>query len=267
MLDLIINVDPMRDDAPAVRLGMAIAKRHAAFVTGLHVVAVYPPIMAIPEAMALLDMEEKAAAVRDIWWYDLCNRFEVKGEWEVIRGVYVPVLAKRSRLADFIVSALPVDAPDAPIGFDNITRTLFADASPMLLVPDSWAGSASPDSILIAWNGSGEAADAIRAALPLLRSARSVRVLDGEIDGLPGVSPPPLPLRQWLSRHGVEVQWQQFNPSGQEAGKALLQEARDMGADLLVMGAWGRSRLSELVLGGATRHVLEHTHLPLLLAH
>ena len=267
MLDLIINADQLRDDAPVVRLGLSIAARNAAFVTGVQIVASYPPIMMSPAAAGLIESHEREARARSIWWHELCDRRDLRGEWEVLCGDPVMVLAKRSRLADFIVSALPVDAPDAPIGFDNITRTLFADASPMLLVPDSWAGSASPDSILIAWNGSGEAADAIRAALPLLRSARSVRVLDGEIDGLPGVSPPPLPLRQWLSRHGVEVQWQQFNPSGQEAGKALLQEARDMGADLLVMGAWGRSRLSELVLGGATRHVLEHTHLPLLLAH
>ncbi|MDE2156309.1 MAG: universal stress protein [Xanthomonadaceae bacterium] len=266
MLDLIVNVDRMNDDLPAIRVGMAIAKKQAAFITGLHVVAVYPPIMVMPEAIAQLDTEERQARARSTWWHALCQRHDVKGAWEVVRGTYVPVLAKRSRLADFIITSLPVQAPDSPIGFDNITRTLFADAAPMLLVPDTWQGSTQPERVLIAWNGSGEAADAIKAALPLLRMAGTVRVLDGEIEGLPGVAPPPLPLRQWLSRQGVEVEWQAFHDRS-DVGRALLDSARSMDAELLVMGAWGHSRISELILGGATRQVLEQTHLPLLLAH
>jgi nucleotide-binding universal stress UspA family protein len=75
-----------------------------------------------------------------------------------------------------------------------------------------------------------------------------------------------LPLRAWLERHGVTVEWQRFDGGG-HTGRALLEAARTMDANLLVMGAWGRSRLSELALGGATRYVLDHTHLPLLMAH
>lgn len=265
MLDLLINVDRMQDESPAVRLGLAIASSQGAFVTGLHVVTVYPPVMAVADVIELVDDEEREARSRDVWWRGLCDRHGVSGAWEVIRGIYVPVLAKRSRLTDFVVTELPVDAPDAPIGFDNITRTLFADASPMLLVPDRWKGATAPQRILIAWNGSGEAAEAIKAALPLLRKAVQVRVLDGERENLPGLVPPPLPLRDWLARQGVNVEWEPFDAEG--AGKSLLHAARAMEADLLVMGAWGRSRLSELILGGATRHVLENTHLPLLLSH
>lgn len=266
MLDLIINVEQMDDDAPATVVGLTTARRLEAFVTGMHVVAVYPPIMTMPEALALLDTEERAAQAHGGWWQDLCARHGVQGEWEVIRGSYVPVLSKRSRLAQFIVTGLPVKNPDSPIGFDNITRTLFGDAAPMLLVPETWQGVATLDRILIAWNGSGEAADAVKAALPLLQRASRVRVLDGEQAGLPGLAPPPLPLQAWLTRHGVTVEWERFDEPP-HTGKALLDEARAMNAHLLVMGAWGRSRLSELVLGGATRHVLDHTHLPLLMAH
>ena len=266
MLDLIVNVERMDDDAPANVVGMATARRLGAFVTGMHVVAVYPPIMTMPEAMALLDTEERAAQAHAGWWRSLCERYGVQGEWEVLRGSYVPILARRERLAQFIVTDLPVKNPDSPIGFDNITRTLFGDAAPMLLVPETWQGPATLERVLIAWNGSGEAADAVKAALPLLQRASKVRVLDGERAGLPGLAPPALPLRAWLARQGVTVEWERFDDSP-NTGKALLDEARAMDADLLVMGAWGRSRLSELVLGGATRHVLDHTHLPLLMAH
>ncbi len=265
MLDMLINVERMQDDSTAVALGLAIARAQGAHVTGMHVVAVYPPVMGVPEVIALLQDEERQAMARASWWQELCQRHQVSGDWEVIRGIYVPVLAKRSRLADFVVTELPVDAPDAPIGFDHITRTLFAGAAPMLLVPDHWTGRTPPQRVLVAWNGSGEAAEAIRAALPLLRQAKAVRVLDGEREELPGLVPPPLPLQAWLKRQGVEAEWRPFDAG--DPGSGLLTQAREMDADLLVMGAWGRSRLSELVLGGATRHVLEHTHLPVLLSH
>lgn len=266
MLDLIINLDRLEEDTPAGMVGLATARRLGAFATGIHVVAVYPPVMAMPEALAMLDTEERSAQTFAAQWGALCSQHGVQGEWEVIRGAYVPILAKRSRLAQFIVTELPVRNPDAPIGFDNITRTLFDDASPMLLVPETWRGHTSPDRVLVAWNGSGEAAGAVKAALPLLKRAGKVLVLDGERTGLPGLSPPPLPLRAWLERHGVTVEWQRFD-KGANVGRALLEAARDFEAELLVMGAWGRSRLSELALGGATRHVLDHAHLPLLMAH
>lgn len=265
MLDLIINVEELDQETPAIRLGMAIAKRQDGFVTGLHVVAVYPSIMAIPEAWAALDTEEQAAHERTGWWQDLCERNGVRGEWEVLRGLFVPVLARRSRMADLVISMSPAGTADLPLGFDNITRTLFADASPMLLVPAGWAGTTAPDRVLIAWNDSGEATDAIRSALPLLRMASQVHVLEGEREpGVEGLEAPPLPLLDWLERQGVKVQRRQVF-DGRHVGKTLLDEAEAMHADLLVMGAWGRSRFSELVLGGTTHHVLEHARLPLLL--
>ncbi|HET6433072.1 universal stress protein [Dyella sp.] len=266
MFDLVINVERVGEDAPSTILGLATAQRLGAFATGIHVVAVYPPIMTLPEAMTLLDTEERAALAHAGWWKELCRRYGVRGEWEVIRGSYVPILAKRSRLAQFVVTELPVSNPDSPIGFDNITRALFGDAAPMLLVPETCTGSSQLEHVLIAWNGSAESASAVRAALPLLQQAAAVHVLDGEPEGLPGLAPPRLALQPWLARHGVEVTWESFE-SPAHTGKALLDKARALDAQLLVMGAWGRSRLSELVLGGATRHVLEHAHLPLLMAH
>ncbi|MET0330333.1 MAG: universal stress protein, partial [Dyella sp.] len=185
---------------------------------------------------------------------------------EVIRGPYVSVLAKRSQLTDLLVCALPVSAPEAPAGFDLLTRVMFDDAAPMLLLPDAWTGSLSPKRVLIAWNGSGEAARAVRAALPLLRRATDVVVLDGERPGPTGFSPPPLGLRDWLNRQGVVAQWSSLEVIS-DVGMALQARAQAMHADLLVMGAWGHSRMNELVLGGATRWLLDNAAQPLLLSH
>ncbi len=266
MLELIINVEDMHESIPATCLGLAIAGLHAAFVVGLHVVPLYSSVMATPGSLALQDGEEQTALAYRGKWQDLCEHAGVQSVWEVIRGLYVPVIAKRSCLADFVVTPWPIDSPDAPVGLDDVTKALFSKAAPMLLVPDSWQRTNAPERILIAWNGSPEAARAVKTALPLLRAADTVLLLNGERDGLSGLTPPVLPLRAWLTRQGVEAQWCAFKTKA-EIGPSLLEEADAMKADLLVMGAWGRSRLRELVLGGATRHVLEHARIPVLLAH
>ena len=266
MLDIIVNIGQTTANPSWPGDALALAQRQQAFATGLQVVAVHPSLMVVPDAISLLAAEEEHALKRRDWWLRLCRNAGIGGEWEVIRGIPTPALAKRSRLADFMIGELRVSDPDAPIGFDDVTRALFAHAAPMLLVPDTYRDVLHADRIVIAWNGSGEAARAVKAALPLLTQASAVQVLDGERGGLPGISPPPLPLRAWFQRHGIEAQWHPF-PVEHDEGPALLAAAKAFGADLLVMGAWGRSRISELAMGGATRWILKHATLPLFLAH
>ncbi len=266
MLDIIVNVGQTTANPSWPGDALALAQRQRAFVTGLQLVAVHPSLMVIPDAISLLAAEEQDALKRRDWWLSMCENAGIGGDWEVIRGISTPVLAKRSRLADFMISELRVSDPDAPIGFDDVTRVLFAGAAPMLLVPDTWRNGLHAHRIVIAWNGSSEAAQAVKAALPLLTQASAVQVLDGERSGLPGISPPPLPLRAWFQRHGIEAKWHPF-PVEHDEGPALLAATKAFGADLLVMGAWGRSRISELAMGGATRWMLGHANLPLFLAH
>jgi hypothetical protein len=109
---------------------------------------------------------------------------------------------------------------------------------------------------------------AIRGALPLLARAESVRVFEGE----PADNPlglrylPNLDLRAWLARRGIDATFSAFS-ARTDIGAALIDAAHAMDADLIVMGAWGHSRITELVLGGTTRHLFQHSDLPLLVAH
>lgn len=267
MLDILVNVDDIRDDAAVVRYGMAIAGRHQGFVTGLHIVDAYPLAIAIPDAVAVLAEEERGARRCDAWWDELCRRHDVAGAWEVIRGIRVPILARRSCMADLTIECLPATGRDLLAGADYITPALLAGTSPMVLVPSTWNGSMHQARILIAWNSSVESMRAVRAALPFLREAEQVRILDGAEDDLPGLSPPPLPLAAWLARQGVPEHAVKHLTAGDRIGERLLGEARKMEADLLVMGAWGHSRMGEWMLGGATRHVLRNAELPVLVAH
>ncbi len=262
MLDLIVNVGTAEADAPLVRGALALAHRQRAFLTGLQLVRADASMIETCDDPLLL---ESRALARHDWWLDLCREAGVAGEWEVRQGAHVDALAKRSRLADFVIGQLHTSEPDAPAGFDEVTRALFASSSPMLLVPDGWQGGLRAERVVIGWNGSGTAAHAVKAALPLLQQALAVHVLDGERPGLPGISMPLLPLREWLRRHQVDAQWETFQGEP-EAGQNLQERAKTLGAELLVVGAWGRSRLRELVLGGATRWLLEHATLPLFMA-
>jgi len=267
MLELLVNVENMRDDDPAVQIGMALASRHNAFVTGLNIIEVIPSTMAIPDVVAVLESEEKDARARDVWWLDKCRSHGVDGAWEVIRGVYVPVLARRSCMADLTVCRLPNGGGVLPSGMDYITRALFSSASPMLLVPGGCPSSFRPTRILVAWNSTQEAMRALRAALPFLHEAQMVCLADGSTNELPGVAPPPLPVDAWLKRQGVRLHAVLDFPGSARVGEALLEQAAAMQADMLVMGAWGHSRINELILGGTTRYVLQHAKLPVLVAH
>lgn len=268
MYDLIIHVEDMRDDAPVVQLGLPLAHRLGAYATGLHVIDIVPASLAIPEVAAVLAQMEIEAEQRADWWTRLCRQHLVEGCWEVARGPYASALAHRSCLADLTVSTLPSLDTGYSLGFDYLTHVLLSGASPMLLLPADPEPVPEYRNIIVAWNGSLEAVRALRAALPFLRRATAVTVVDGSTEPLPGLSPARLPIREWLKREGVgALAIRTVEMSGEAIGPTLLDAAADARADLLVMGAWGHSRFSEWILGGATRYVLQRARLPVLMAH
>ena len=123
--------------------------------------------------------------------------------------------------------------------------------------------------IAIAWRPGANAARAVHDALPLLRQASVVDVLC--VDPVPSETghgdDPGADIARHLARHGLPVTVHVVAGSGDEPGEALLRRVRELGADLLVMGGYSRSRLREWVFGGTTRHVLGHATLPVLLSH
>lgn len=265
MLDIIVNMGHALTGPAWLDGALALARRQQAFLTGLQVAPAWPSATA---GLVVSDRPVDAASDlerRRNGWLELCRKANISGEWETIRGICPEALAKRSRLADFVIGELPMDASDAPTGLDEIMRAQFAHAAPMLLVPDTFHDGLRTDRIVIAWNGSAEVAQAIKAARPLLVQASAVQVLDGERSGLPGLSPPSLPLRAWLQRHGITAQWHPF-PAEHNEGPALLTAAKAFAADLMVVGVWGHVRGGAPVLGSTSRWLLEHTTLPLFLA-
>jgi nucleotide-binding universal stress UspA family protein len=271
--DVLIHLRRTDAVTPVVRLGLALAERLGAWTCGIHVVAIAPAAFASPEAVALQvheadEMVDEAKA-REPWWLDQLAARGLHGEWQVAQGDTVEVLCHAARWSDLVVVERPQLNPDAPTGWGLVSRTVFGSPAPVVVVPDSVKLERAGSRIVVAWNASREAIRAIHGALPLLRRADAVVVLEGDAVENPfGLRRlPRLDLRAWLARHGVAAEFRTFKPAPKERGSALLDAARAEAADLIVMGAWGHSRITELVLGGTTRHLFQASDLPLLVAH
>lgn len=180
----------------------------------------------------------------------------------------------QGRYADLIVMERPASSPEASSGLflgGDVESALFESARPVLFVPAEWGKAPPPEKwvALVAWNGSAEAARAVGYALPFLVAAKSVRVFCGMEKEKPsnGRSHDVTQFRRYLSLQVVHADPQQPTVKSSDAGKQILAEAVTSDAELIVMGAFTHSRVRELILGGATKYVLSHAHVPVLMAH
>jgi nucleotide-binding universal stress UspA family protein len=177
-------------------------------------------------------------------------------------GMEDELVAFRGRMADLIVVGRP-SGDDEPALHATLNSALMESGRPVIAAPRDPITSIGK-SVAIAWNGSAEAARAVSAALSFLIKAESVTILVAE-EG--DHMAPASELEAHLAWHGVSSEIRKVVPSGGAVGAALLKAVTDCGADLLVMGAYTHSRLRQLILGGVTRHILDHAPLPVLLSH
>lgn len=163
-------------------------------------------------------------------------------------------LAAAARFADVIVAGL-----DDPV----IEEVSLGVRCPVLAIPENAPMVAFDGPVLIAWDGGHEAANAMRASLPLLHLARQVHVLTvaEKVADFPASD-----ALCYLSRHGIHAELHEVEPQG-AISATIEQTARQLGAGLIVMGVYGHSRLRELLLGGVSRDLLDKSAVPLLLAH
>ncbi len=187
-------------------------------------------------------------------------------DWQYFDGNVVEHLIDRSQLADLLIVSQPAAAarrtnrqPMAIVG-DLVMHT----PCPVLMVPQGCATMTLNGPVMIAWNGSAEAAHAMRLSLPLLRRATSVHLVEVS-DDEPGLST--LEACKWLSRHGLMVDVHEWPAKGRRISVALQHAAAELSATYLVMGAYGHSRLRETVLGGVTKELIASANLPLLMVH
>ena len=177
-------------------------------------------------------------------------------------------VAAHARFSDLVILPQPYGEGRSAELEPVLEAALFEGRVPVLVQPKDNAVLLRPKSVLVAWNESPECLAAVRAALPFLREAESVRVvvIDPPTHG-PNRSDPGGLLSQYLARQGVRVEIDVLSKTLPRVAEVILRHAVDTKSDMVVMGAYGHSRFREAILGGATRDMLEMCPLPVLMAH
>jgi nucleotide-binding universal stress UspA family protein len=190
---------------------------------------------------------------------------DVSWNYTRLDGDPARAIIKYSRLADIVVLSRVVSARDFDGPLPLAGDVALHASVPVLAVPPGDFAFAADGAALITWNGSAESASALHAALPMLRLASAIHVVTiGEADA------PEFPASdacRFLSRHGLVGEVRAFPKGEREIGPAILDALGEIGAAYVVMGAYGHSRAREYLFGGASRHLLAHCPVPLVLAH
>ncbi|MBW8757835.1 MAG: universal stress protein [Burkholderiales bacterium] len=231
-----------------------------------------PPVFADGDPLTTRMREiEDAALERETIFLRHCRQAGLVA-FDAIRdgSPAVAALCSHGLGSDLVVMGAPESAgPRRAAQRALIDAVLLASARPVLVLPRAGRFEPGQGKAVVAWDGSLGAAHAAAAALPLLQRATSVDLVRALPIGAASDMPMPVDITRavaWLSWHGIAVQVR-LAPVDRQVGQALIFDAKAMGAKLLVMGAWGRPRVVERLLGGATREVLSSLGIPTLFAH
>ena len=264
--------------AVVAKQAAVLARALGAHVAGLYVVPavqVYPSV-GFEAAPQVFDgnrtyFKDAAAQVR--------AAFEAAMNAEAVPFSFHGVESQTPLIADDTVAqgrsadVLVVSAtnPDATTGVerDFVEQVILGAGRPVIVLPVTGDVRLSLDEVIVGWDGGREAARAAFDAMPLLKAAKKVRIVRADPQKDPALrgTVPGADLAEALARHGVKAETEGFPTDGSDAGQALLRCANDSGAGLIVMGAYGHSRLTEFIFGGATRAVLGKLNRPVLMSH
>lgn len=179
-----------------------------------------------------------------------------------------PFLAEQMRYFDLAILPLPYGKNRTGIDVEIFETCIFRADIPVLVVPERAEWKTLPSLVLVAWDNSTEALAAARAATPMTDAAEmtEIHIINPPVLG-PDRSDPGGRLAQMLVRSGAKVEVSVAAKLRSNIGDQLLRHAVETGADVIVMGAYGHSRLREAVLGGVTRSMLQRATVPILMAH
>ena len=275
--DLLVHVDEGPSVAHRLKAACALAEAFEAHLTALAVVLdpYIPDVAGVGVPPEIIEEQRKRADERAQATLDKATEtarrhgitLETRKD-HCLPGDAADRFARHARHADLVIVGQP--DPDHGGNEDLFVETAFlASGRPALVIPYIGARTMPPERVLVAWDGSAQATRAIHDALPFLRRASSVTIIIVDHEGLGDAvgDVPGADIATHLARHGIDVTINSITRGDVRTADAILAEASDGVADLLVMGGYGHARLRELVLGGSTRHVLEQMVLPVMFSH
>lgn len=277
--DLLVALDAAPQSMVRLQIAAELAERFSAHLVGLYTATVpevagrygyFDPALLDPLFREVLDKSRAEADGVRSRFEDCVARCGISAEWRLATGFPSETAAVHARYADLVVLG-QIDPED---GLASLVRPVpqevaLAAGRPILVVPYAGKFAQTGRRVMVGWDASREATRAINDSLPLLAAAQSVTVLS--VDPRSGFTGhgevPGADIAVHLARHGVKATIERTVSAGIGVGETLLSRAADLEIDLLVMGAYAHSRVRELLLGGATRTVLDSMTLPVLMSH
>jgi nucleotide-binding universal stress UspA family protein len=274
--DLLVHVDDSKACARRLHAAVQMARTHQAHLTGLYVI---PPV----ENFLMYAVESLSASYRERMQKPLLERRdaarkmfdaatddeEIVAEWRDTEGGITRSLNTSARYADLVIIGQH-DADDPADQTEGLAgRLVLGSGRPCLVIPYIGTPETLGKRVLVAWNAGREAVRAVNDAMPILQAAESVSVLAVDPPrGKRGEGPiPSADICHHLARHGVHAEAASSMAEDIDIGSFLLSHAADRGVDMIVMGAYGHSRLSEMMLGGVTKSMLQHMTVPVFMSH
>jgi nucleotide-binding universal stress UspA family protein len=272
---ILVHVDTSPTSSARLAFAVELSKRFGAALIGIFILPSRELLELTTSGVALAlaynsaELECEVAA-REREFREFLSDQHLDGEWRAARGLAAPCIARRARAADLVI--IGQRDPEHPAILDAPEDVLLTCGRPVLVVPytgrfdhigsfDHIGGHA-----LVAWNGSREATLALHDALPLLAASRSVTVMTVSAGDDPDAEAKD-DLIAHVVRHGINARAERVSQGDLTPADATLSRVAELGADLVVMGAYGHSRLRETILGGMTRDMLQRMTTPVLMAH
>lgn len=191
-------------------------------------------------------------------------REDVPWNWIDVTGPLAVALKRAAGIADLIVVSRKLDSAAAPDMRRVASQVVIGSGRAVVAVPEGAEGFQAAGVALVAWDGSDEAMKAMQTAVPLLQLAKTVRIF--EVNDR-SIQTPAEEAAAYLSRHGIHADIARLTPSMLTVAEEIIAEAALNGADYIVMGGFGHSRIVEALVGGVSRDMLTESPVPILLAH
>jgi len=271
--------------ATALRVAFDLARRVGASVEGCHMRPHSRSKVSLPDELSNVVRDEalwaslsrgkasgktqRAArilfdAVADSFDYDLVNKPSVtpRALWFERVGSPEKLLSIQGPVSDLIVVSRPTKR-SSKLARLFMLSAVMCTSRPVLIVPPKQKKPVG-EHVAIAWNQSAEAGAAVAAAMPMLQGAATVTIIRG--NGASSAGPNVRQLAQYLKFYGVKAKQVSVSRTLDDR-EGLIKAYRECGADLLVMGAYSRSRLTQRLFGGVTEHMLHKANIPVLMKH
>ena len=275
--NILIHVDDSEQVDGRLDVAVGLARTHDAHLAAIYAIpdpfiSLYADDGYIPADVTESKAErarKRTAAARKRF-EERMGRIGIEAEWREAEGYPANVISLNAKYADLTV--VGQSYPDDPQNYPNPglpAEVALGTGRPILVVPYIGARQEMGRNVLVAWNGSREATRAVNDALPILERADKVTVLavNPKKNGSDHGDIPSADIALHLARHGVKAEASRTVSDELKVGPIILSRISDLGADLVVMGAYGHSRMRELLMGGVTRDLLRHMTVPVLMSH